>query len=601
MKCWRQMALCLFALTLAQTAAATVQAWLEHDQIAAGDTVQLVLQKDSQGGGQPDLTPLQKDFDVLGSSRSSNIQFINGKSSSQEQVQLTLAPKHNGKLVVPEITWGKEHSSALTLSVANGAAPGNGTNAPARGSSAADGGQGVFLESEVDPLKPYVQAAVHLKVRIYAAVSLRQASLDLDPSGDVLIQQLGKDRQSETTRNGRRYQLIERDYLLFPQRSGNLELPGPVLNAQVVRRTANSGDPFDDLFAQMPGGFGGTLQPLRLHGDPIKLAVQPRPAEVKTPYWLPSRALTLQGDWQPATLKVRVGDPLTLHLRLQAEGLTAAQLPDLAGLLAVPDGLKAYPDQAKLNDSLQGDGVIGERTQDVALIAEHEGRFTLPALTVRWWDVNRNVLRSVSLPEQTIVIAPGAASSSAPLTSVPKQTLSPSVSTVGARNVAASMPLTAPGRVTGGDISPWWRISTIVLAVLWLGTLALWLWSLWVSRTLPRSSPFKNTGKSSAAGLSGASLRKAFHAACRANDAAAAGRHLLAWGHTHWVTSPPTSLGGLAKRLPEPQAGLVRALERACYGREVWQGAALSAALNELPMTAKLESAGKFGIAALYD
>jgi hypothetical protein len=556
---------------LAQQAQAAVQAILDHDRVAMGETVQLTLKKDGQGG-EPDLTPLRKDFEVLGQSKGSSFQMINGTTSSSVQVQIALAPRHGGSLVIPVLNWGNEHTQALSLTVDNsaGAAQGAGTSGQAAGAAASVGSKDLFIETELDNPKPYVQSAVHLKVRIYTAQQLVQAGLDFEPSPEVLMQQLGKDKPSDTTRNGRHFSLIERDYLLFPQKSGHIELAGPVLNAQVLKRIAASGDPVADLFAQMPGGVGRAVQAVRLHGDPIRMDVSARPADVHSPYWIPAKALSLSASWQPDSLEVHVGDPLSLHLVLRAEGLTAAQLPDLAPLLSVPDGIKIYPDQARLTDSPQESSVVGERSQNVALLAQRAGRYTLPAVTVQWWDIKQNMLRTERLPEKTIVILPAAAGQTA---ASHVQDTAPSVGVPAAPSSLST--------AAADGVSPWWRVACLLFALLWCTTGVAWCWER-CRRGKRLPTPIATSPGAPAQPAQTSSMREAFHAACQAHDPLGARTALIAWSCAHWRRKI-AGLGELSTYLDGEAAERVRELDRACYGNGLWHGDRLSAQLRALP------------------
>src|SRR3569832_2149390 len=120
-----------------------------------------------------------------------------------------------------------------------------------------------------------------------------------------------------------------------------------------------------------------------------------RPASGTGHDWLPAQKVTLAETWQPDNGPLHVGDPITRHVHLSALGLTASQLPDLSVLMPLPDGLRAYPDQAKLDTGVQGDGVVGARDQDIALVASRSGRYQIPALHLYWWDTNRNQQREV--------------------------------------------------------------------------------------------------------------------------------------------------------------------------------------------------------------
>jgi len=95
--------LLLWVLSLAATLPvhAALRAWVDNPQVAPGETVRLTLAHDGQTNSRPDLGPLKQDFDVVGSSTSSQVQIVNGKVSSTTQLELSLSPKHGGPLTIP--------------------------------------------------------------------------------------------------------------------------------------------------------------------------------------------------------------------------------------------------------------------------------------------------------------------------------------------------------------------------------------------------------------------------------------------------------------------------------------------------------------------
>lgn len=537
-------------------AGAAIKAYVDNSQVAPGQTIQLTLQRDGQTDSQPDLSPLEKDFDVLGESTSSNIRIINGQVSSGTELDITLSPKRSGKLTIPSISWGADQSPPLTVNVAPGAGGGQGAKGTVPSS--------VFLTTDVEPKQPYVLAAVHLTVRVYAAATLYRPSLDFSSSHDVLVQQIGDDQNSTVEKNGESYSVVTRHYLLFPQHSGHITIDGPTLSAEVASSSRSANDPFSSFFG---GPFGlTTTQPIEVHGDPIVLNVQPRPASATAaPYWLPARSVTLQADWQPHNLRANTGDPVTVNLKLQAVDLAAAQLPDLSSLLSLPPGLKVYPEQAKLTDTAQGGTVEGTRDQTIALIADQPGHYTFPSLHLTWWDTRANRPRQVTLPARTLVITPAPGS---PAPAVP----------------APAVPVTRPAapqavHAQPASSSPWQWVS-LGLGVLWLGTVGGWI----LSRRNP-TPPLPRPKEPSLPPLTPAShARSAFLAACRNDDAPAARRHLLAWATATWG-STPSGLSAIATRLDDLEiAALLRELDRACFAEDrTWSGAALAAALTALP------------------
>ena len=238
MKFGLRVILALLALMVAGLANAAVSAYLDDDQVAQGDSVLLTIVHDHRTSDRPDLSSLEKDFDVLGQQSSTSVQIINGSTSARTQITLTISPKHAGTLTVPSITWSGEKTQPLTLNVTSGAG-GQGGN-PGGDQDQAQSAN-VFLETQVDPRQPLVQAAVNVTVKLYVAERLYQANLDLAATDDAIVRKVGDDQQAEATRNGRTYQVVTRHYLVFPQHSGTIKLAGAVLTAHVEdRRRANA-------------------------------------------------------------------------------------------------------------------------------------------------------------------------------------------------------------------------------------------------------------------------------------------------------------------------------------------------------------------------
>ncbi len=557
---------------------AAVHAWVDHQSAAPGETIELTLEYIGRPGGQPDLAPLSKDFRVLGSNASTTIEIVNGRVSERTQVTVSLSPRHGGRLTVPSVMWSGEQSPPLALNVE---LPGHG---------AAAQGRQVFFETEVDAKQPYVQAAVRVTVKLYTRQSLYRPSIAFDSGSAAVIRQVGSDEEATVERGGEPYEVLTRHYVLFPQQSGSVSVPGPVLSAQLPAGPGRArfwgSDPFAGVFSTSP--LMAPLfasKPIRVEGDPIALNVRSRPAAAASSYWLPARGVTLQGSWHPPAAQAHVGDPVTLDVSLQADGLTAAQLPDLTQLLQLPAGVRVYPDAPKLSDTSSGDGIVGLRTQSIALIADQPGRFTVPALHVHWWDTQSNQQRDETLPERVFLVLPaqGAGSASSAAANAP-----------GWAQVGSTGRPQSAGATSGatwqaiGEPGPWrqslWLWVSAGLALAWGTTLAAWLRLR--RRVASVAAPAGLRGEPNARdNLSAARSRTAFLFACRCNDPPGARRHLLGWIRAASPEAAPAGLNAFARQIEDPDlARLVRELDRACYAGEHWRGDALGAALTELPL-----------------
>ncbi len=606
----------IFVLSVSVSAMATVTATLDRNNIALGDTARLSLQNDGNADGQPDIEPLKRDFNVLGSSHGSSMQIVNGHSSSQTILTLFIAPKHEGKIQIPALHWGAQQSAPLEMTVSGqlgNASSANSGNAGQAASNAPAESGALFFTTSLSQKQAYVQSALVLTMRLYVGAQISQASLDLPGTSDVIVKQLGKDQQTSENRDGHNYQVVERKYLLLPQRSGKISLKGPVLDAQVQDTSASDPMDIDSFFSSVfgrssLGGMLGAMRPIHLMAKNIEFTVLPRPASATGSNWLPAQKLTLQENWRPESGPLHVGEPMTRHLQLSAAGLTGAQLPDLGSLMTVPDGFKMYPDQAKTDDQLNGNTMTGNREQDIAIIASNPGKYTLPALHLSWWDTLNDVQREADLPARSLEILPAIAGQKTAL--VP-----PSDHQANALNLLG--PAISGGKQISlsSRLAPWQWISA-ALGVLWLVTMLAWWRS---SNSSKKATPIvaaskmepTNTGasldsvamaassadlqppleKANAFKLSTSSSLRSLQLACRNNDPLSARQHVLEWAAGFWPDAAPRGLTEVAQRLDDVRyAGPLQQLDRACYiDQSGWQGEALALAFAAPPRHAKPE------------
>ena len=509
-----------------------------------------------------------------GGGRIARAAIRHGSASSQRQVRLTLSPRRKGRIEVPRLEWEGEQSAVIELIVAAG----NGSAGQgAQAGSVAD----VFFTTTLDSLQPHVQSAVRLQLRLYSDKKLYQASVDFAGNTDLLVRRIGQDESSQETRNGRTYQVITRSFVLVPQRSGEIQLEGPVLNAQVADGT-RSLDPFmERVFGQLQieGGASGT-RALRLRGDPVRLTAKPRPPGMGSGDWLPAQQLTIDESWQPAGGTIAVGVPVTRRLRVSAVGLSASQLPDLGALMALPAGLTSHPGAPKLTEEVTDGHIVGHREQEIVVLADRAGHFELPAMQVAWWDVAAAQRRETMLPALALDVTPGPIATPA----APAPTAGTTAATGEAQNgppAAAPSASRADVPASSGPPSTKWIGVSVTLALLWLATLGAWAWTH-RQRRLPRAHGEPARGNQ-AAQVSAATAMKELRQACQSQSARSARDALLSWARATLPQSAPPGLNALARRLDRADVTpLLRELDRACVEGSAWNGEALDRSLGSL-------------------
>ena len=414
---------------------AATRAWLEQPQVTLGQAVTLNVETDAVSA-TPDLTPLMRDFDVEGQSDSRSVRMVNGRMSASTTFSLTLRPRRAGTLTIPALQVGNERTAPLTLEV--------GATATAR---AASNGL-VFVETEVDDPNPYVQQSVGVTVRLYYATPLVSGQLDLDPPDGALLQRVGEIVQSSREIDGRRYSTAERRFLLVPERSGALIVPGARFEGR------GAGGWMDDL-------LGGNSRQVNITGAPRTLQVRPQPVGAPQP-WLPVRDLRMRYTAVPQQL--RTGEAGTLTIETTVVGATQAQLPELP-TPSIP-GAQVFADPPQFDERFVGGMPQVTLTRRYSVVPSQAGRLVVPGTAMAWWDVRAGAARRATLPDLTLPVVVGTGSP-------------PSVPVAGAARGAATLPagpdddiLLEGERRVPPRVWPWLAAG---FAVLWLITL---LWAL---------------------------------------------------------------------------------------------------------------------------
>ena len=520
--------LCLVVPVLAH--AAGVQATLDRSSIQLGETVTLNLHVDGGGNAaMPDLGPLQQDFDILGRSQSSSLSIVNGKRSAELVIGVVLRPKHAGTLTIPSLTVGGAQTAPLTLEV----------DAPDPAAAAAMH-KSLFMEAEITPQRAWVGQQLSYVVRLYYSGNISSGSLDTPQIDGVQLSQVGGDLRYDAVRGGRQYHVIERRYALVPQHAGTLRIPALGFQGEAL-------DPSD------PDSFFGAGTPVSASAPALAVPVQAAPADWGKSAWLPARALSLTlSGWPDANTPVRVGQPINLVMKLSATGLPFETLPALS--LPTLQGATVYPDQPATATANDGPWLVGSRQRAFAVVPEQAGTLTLPATTLRWFDVDTGQEQTAEIPAHSITVLPAvgaaAVSSAAVGTSAPPA----ASSTPAAAEPVAAVPVSTMSHDAA------WRWIALASLLLWLlSVLAWWLWR----RRAARGPAAVAAGSGAAESVRRA--RQAFLAAARGSDAGAQLRSLLAWAQAERpaIQHPGALHAALAD---EAQRRALAELQHRCYG-----------------------------------
>jgi hypothetical protein len=375
-------------------AASQLQATVDPDIIALGETCLLTLElsqastQDMQTVQEPDLSPVENTFEILGQQKFISSQTINGQANRQISWQYRLAPQKVGQLTIPAIALktssGQLRSQPLTVTV-------NKTSGKTNRS-------GAYIEASVSETNPYLYQPIYYTLRLYHQGQLRDLQ-PIPPTEGVITEQLDRLTQKRKKINGKMMIVSEVTYLLTPLRSGKIDLEaGKMKGAQPDTQNSRLGQ----------GLFGFTnYVPITLQSDPLTLEVQPPPTAQRP--WLPLKNLTLTQEWETDLSKpITVGFPLMRTLHLVAEGMGGQPFPELDLATDLEGDFRVRHPKPETERTVLTDGhtPVNQVTQTFSLIPLRTGKLSLPAIRIPWWDIKEKKQKWVSLPAQTIEVLP---------------------------------------------------------------------------------------------------------------------------------------------------------------------------------------------------
>jgi len=551
----------VFLLLLPLSAwAADISVAVDRNPVSVEEPFQIIFTASETPHGNPDFSPLEKDFLVLEQSQSHRSSWVNGKASQVSKWLVSVLAKQPGKLAIPPIPFGTDSSQALTIEVKARATDNPSTHPDSE----------LFLEVSAAPEHPYLQAQVIYTLKLYTRVDIAQAHLTEPELPDAVIEKLGDDSGYNTQINGVDYSVTERSYAIFPQRSGAMTIKPLVLTADVV---TDGGPSLNSVFGSP------FTRSKRLESKPVTLNVRPQPASFTGGHWLPAEQVELKQQWSGNTQNMKVGEPLTRTLTLTARGASVGQLPAL-NASGNDDGIKIYPDQPLLNEQKAAGGVIAQRQEKLAFMPDKPGAYTLPAVAIPWFNTVTEKMEWAKLPAMTVTVV-GAAQASAPE--------KPAM----AENPALGQPETAAAALTGiAQQTFFWPVLAAFLASGWLLTgIFFWL------KTQPKT-PVDAALEPPRTNQDHAVTR--LRQACQANDAVAAKNALLSWGREQYGE---TSLGSIAQHCEARLRDEIMQLNHLLYGKKTchpWQGKPLFQAFSEQRARKKLTGQACSPLKPLY-
>ena len=365
-----------------------------------------------------------KGFDVIygpSTSSQSSFQIINGHTSQSSSIVYTFVLMGNdpgtytigsasiqvdGKTVKSKPVQVRVLPGGAGGSSSGGGYSGNSrTNHSSPSSSSSSGpnisGKDLFMTATASRTNVHEQEAILLTYKIYTLVDLTQMDGKLPTLDGFQIQEIPLPRNKEFTveqYNGRNYRtVVWSQYLLFPQKSGNLTIPSIPYEGLVLTRNRNI-DPIEAFFN---GQSGYTETKRKIATPALTIHVSPlpnKPAEFSGAVGKFSLSSSI------STKEVDANDAVTLKIEVKGSGnMKLIATPQVK----FPKDFETY--DAKVNDKFQltNSGLAGTKEFEYLFVPRHAGTYEIPATEFIYFDTDARSYKTLKTEGYTLKVNKG--------------------------------------------------------------------------------------------------------------------------------------------------------------------------------------------------
>ena len=418
MRALLQSTLIVFLLTLLLSTAAyadvnSLEATIDRNPVMLDEAIRLTVTADGSADRDAfDSSPLLKDFVVGRTSVSSQTSIVNFDTKRTTVWTTTLFPRKEGTFTIPSLTIEGKSTQPIQVKVI-----------PVQEQS--NVARDYFVTTDIDVKEAYLNQQLLYTVKLFLSSNIERGSLQAPEMQNAEITQLGEDKQYTDIVNGRRYQIIERQFAVVPQASGEFTLRGPIFTGEVM--AANTNQRF---------GFFNRTQQINRVGPDITVNIKPIPQGIDYP-WLPSEMVRVDEEWPQGDSFV-AGEPVTRIVTLTALGVVEEQLPDIPEFY--PPNFKLYPDQSNTTTVEKDQSLISQRQTSLAIIPTQPGNFVLPEITIPWFNTLTQQTEYATIPARSITVAPASGANNA---NTPNSLDTPSISSASNEDIQNDIPSTA--------------------------------------------------------------------------------------------------------------------------------------------------------------
>jgi hypothetical protein len=372
----------------------TFTAATSHDVVKTGDRFKIQFAANTEVSNFK--APKLNNFRVLsGPNQSTQMSWVNGKTTSSISYTYILMAVKEGEFTigpaVASVNGTAIKTNSLKIKVSKGVAVQQGGNQA--GSQTKSGGTAsdeLFIRSSVSRKKVYQGEQIIATYKLYTRVGLAGNELvknaDLNGFWSQEID-FGESTWTKEIIGGYQYSVAKiREIVLFPQRSGVLEIDPLKMKFIVQKRVQGGGQSvFDQFFGRVEN------VEYDLKSTPIKITVLPHPASAPIDFTNAVGNLEMKVD--VSANEIKANEAINIKIKISGKGnLPLIDIPTIA----FPSDFETY--DPKINDNIKTTtaGVSGSKEFDYLVIPRHAGQFKLDPVTFSYFDPSAKKYKTIT-------------------------------------------------------------------------------------------------------------------------------------------------------------------------------------------------------------
>ena len=389
--------------------------------VVAGKRFSITFEINNKTDGQPSIPDIDGLRILSGPNYSTftSRQNVNGRVTTRQTITFTyiVIADNEGEIEIPAASIsvdGKKYTSnPLTIKVlpqdkTQNTSRQTTSSASSRSSSTDISADDLFVLASLSKTKVYEQEAVLLTYKVYSNVNLVNLDNPVPDLHGFNIQevQLPQERQFELDRyNERNYNsLVWRQFVLFPQQTGKIEIPAMNFEAVVAVQTRRTLDPFEIMFN---GGYSYVEVKKKLKSNSLVLDVKELPADKPAEYSGAVGRFTISSNI--STTQLKSNEEFTLKVSVKGEGNMK-----LMGdpVINFPSEFDAYDPIINNNFKLTKRGFAGEKVYEYIITPRTAGTFELPAAQFTYLDSSTGTYKTIESQPYKLTVEKGSTTSS---------------------------------------------------------------------------------------------------------------------------------------------------------------------------------------------